>query len=558
MNSRPVIPTIPRSGRGGISQAGTDEVCCEEFRPWHVSTSLRGPSSFPRFAGSVVGTTNPKENPIVKHLVVSLFVATLATLAAAAPNPTPAMPADPKSLTKTISYADMESLLKSVNRKGIVSVSVEGKTTKGRSIYLVHARAAKPEWTVLFYAQQHGDEISGKDALLYLIRDLAKKPALLPEGVDLWIMPMMNPDGAEAGTRVNGAGVDINRDHITLEQPETRALHRVVQRIRPHIAVDCHEFARETEGYGKRGWTKWPEITMDAINNPLFDKNLMTIANDWVAAAGRAANKEGYSFLRYWVGGVPPDEEQRHSAPDIDSGMNAIGAYGGMSFIMEAAARSGDDAIAKELGDRVGAYLAMIRRVLQGVGSRSEALETISKSRARTLPPFLPTNYFWANPTGAITRFPVIDVATRQTVMVATPNMMTDIVVKKSVATPRGYAIEPRAAAELGALLDRHAVPYEKLAAPRIAEAETCTLVRVEDDFDEVYSRYEGRQIVSRSEAASRELPQGSLWVPLDGEAAARAALLLEPASLYGLFQYPRFRALVGEGGAIPILRVVR
>jgi hypothetical protein len=36
-----------------------------------------------------------------------------------------------------------------------------------------------------------------------------------------------------------------------------------------------------------------------------------------------------------------------------------------------------------------------------------------------------------------------------------------------------------------------------------------------------------------------------------------RAALLLEPSALYGLYQYPRYRALVGADGAIPVLRVV-
>lgn len=54
------------------------------------------------------------------------------------------------------------------------------------------------------------------------------------------------------------------------------------------------------------------------------------------------------------------------------------------------------------------------------------------------------------------------------------------------------------------------------------------------------------------------ELAAGSLWIPLGGDDAVRAAPPLEPASLYGLDQLPRFRALVGEGGAIPVLRVVR
>jgi hypothetical protein len=79
----------------------------------------------------------------------------------------------------------------------------------------------------------------------------------------------------------------------------------------------------------------------------------------------------------------------------------------------------------------------------------------------------------------------------------------------------------------------------------------------VEEDFDEVYSRYEGRQIVRRGAAASHELPAGSLWISLEGEAAVRAALVLEPAAMYGLYQYPRYRALVGPDGSLPVVRVV-
>ena len=35
-----------------------------------------------------------------------------------------------------------------------------------------------------------------------------------------------------------------------------------------------------------------------------------------------------------------------------------------------------------------------------------------------------------------------------------------------------------------------------------------------------------------------------------------RAALVLEPAALYGLYQYPRFRRHAATGAALPIVRV--
>jgi hypothetical protein len=470
----------------------------------------------------------------------------------------PFMPADHRALTKSVSYPEMKSFLESVDGKGPVRVTVEGTTTQGRNVYLVRlSRTERAAWNILFYAQQHGDEISGKDAALYLIREMAAHPERLPTDTAVWILPMMNPDGAEAGTRANAAGADLNRDHLTLLQPETQALYRVVRRVLPDIAVDCHEFGRSGSGWRKRGWEKWPDITMDGLNNPMFDAPRRAAADRWVNAAADAAKAAGHPFLRYWVGGVPPDEEQRHSAPDLDSGLNGIGAYGGLSFIIEAAARDGDEVIAKELGNRVDAYLALLRRFVAGNERRKEDAGAIARARVRPLPPFIPVNYLWVNPEGTVTKFPVTRVADGKTIEVATANKMTAIAVKKSVTTPASYAIEARAASEFGAMLERQAIPFERLATARSISAEPCTLLRVEEEFDEVYARYGGRQIVRCSEAATRELAAGSLIVPIEGAHAMRTALLLEPQMIYGIYAYPLFRALAGEGGALPVLRVM-
>ncbi len=491
---------------------------------------------------------------------ISLVILSLSLLSLPAPAASSALPLpeNHRTLERTISYSEMEAFLHSVDGKGNLRLSVEGTTTKGRSIFLVHAgRKTSSAWKILLYAQQHGDEISGKDALLFLLRDLAKKPDLLPKDVDLWVLPMMNPDGAEAGTRRNGAGADLNRDHLALEQPETQALHRVARRIQPDAAMDCHEFARDSSDWRERGWTKWPDITLDGLNNPLFDPVVIAAARRFVDAAAEAEAKAGHPFLRYWVGGVPPWEEQRHSAPDVDSGLNAIGMYGGLSFIAEAATPKSAAAPLGDLGNRIDAYLVLFRRLIEGDGHRAADREAIAKARHRPLPAILPTNYLRANPTAKVTAFPVVEAATGRVVKIPTPNLMTDLVVKRSVPTPLGYAVEPRAATAFRSLLDRHGIPFETLPAPKPVTVETCTLLRVEEEFDEVHSRYEGRQIVSCARAVRTELPSGSLWIPLEGEAAVRAALVLEPSMLYGLYQESSFRALAAPDGTLPIRRVV-
>ena len=496
-------------------------------------------------------------NALPRRLLAVLALA--APVAATAEVRPFALPEDHRTIGRTTSFAEMESLLRALDGTATVTVSVEGRSVSGRPLYVAHlARGERPTWRVLLYAQQHGDEVSGKDALLVLIRDIARNPGLLPADVDLWVMPMVNPDGAEADTRRNAAGADLNRDHIALEQPETQALHRLARRLLPHVAVDCHEFSRDSESWRTRGWLKWPDITMDSLNNPLFDRGVRDAAQRFLDRAAEAEAAAGHPFLRYWVGGMPPDEEQRHSAPDIDGGLNGLGMYGGESFIIEAAARHADGRRDADLGNRVDAYLVLFRAILAGDPRRGEDLAAIEAARRRPLPSFIPTNYLWVNPEAAVTDFPVVETATGRVVKVPTANLMSEMAVKRTVPTPRGYAVLPPAATAFAAVLERHGIPFESVAATRPVIAETCTLVRLEEEFDEVYGRYEGRQIVARGKAAAVELPAGALWVPLEGEAAVRAALVLEPAAMYGLYQFPTFRSLVSWDGALPVLRVVR
>ena len=104
-----------------------------------------------------------------------------------------------------------------------------------------------------------------------------------------------------------------------------------------------------------------------------------------VDEAAAAEADAGHPFLRYWVGEPPPDGEQRHSAPDVDSGLNAVGMYGGLSFIIEAAAfESG--APAGDLGNRVDAYLVLYRRFLSGGSRRAHAPAARTARRATPEP----------------------------------------------------------------------------------------------------------------------------------------------------------------------------
>ena len=88
----------------------------------------------------------------------------------------------------------------------------------------------------------HGNEPSGTDADLRLLRDLARRcedPIL--RRVIVVVMPMQNPDGHELHTRYNANGFDLNRDWLAATQPETEARLQLLLAMPPLVYDDQHE-----------------------------------------------------------------------------------------------------------------------------------------------------------------------------------------------------------------------------------------------------------------------------------------------------------------------------
>jgi protein MpaA len=97
----------------------------------------------------------------------------------------------------------------------------------------------------------HGDE----DEVAPVLELLRREP--VPDGVEMTVVPNLNPDGAAAFRRQNGRGVDLNRNFpvghgtgcwsptnyggpVPFSEPETQALAALVERIRPGVVVDFH------------------------------------------------------------------------------------------------------------------------------------------------------------------------------------------------------------------------------------------------------------------------------------------------------------------------------
>jgi protein MpaA len=131
-------------------------------------------------------------------------------------------------------------------RRIVFGHSVDGRPLVAWSYGSDHARRK-----VLVVGCIHGNECAG----LAIASSLRRQP--VPRGVQLWIVPEMNPDGAAADSRQNAHGVDLNRNFPYLwapisapvyyagprpeSEPETRAAMALVRRIRPAVTIWYHQ-----------------------------------------------------------------------------------------------------------------------------------------------------------------------------------------------------------------------------------------------------------------------------------------------------------------------------
>jgi hypothetical protein len=103
------------------------------------------------------------------------------------------------------------------------------------------------EMKVLIWSQMHGNESTGTKALFDLLNFLKSpnKFSLLRDSIldncTLTFIPILNPDGALAYTRVNAQEIDLNRDAVDLKAPESKVLHNVLREFKPDYCFNLHD-----------------------------------------------------------------------------------------------------------------------------------------------------------------------------------------------------------------------------------------------------------------------------------------------------------------------------
>jgi protein MpaA len=127
---------------------------------------------------------------------------------------------------------------------------VIGHSVQEREIRVTRVGEEGAAVNVLVVGDVHGNEPAG-EAIVAALR--SKRV----EDVTFWLVRTGNPDGRAAGTRQNARGVDLNRNfpwrwrtgargtyfpgRKAASEPETRALMRLVRRVRPQLGIYYHQ-----------------------------------------------------------------------------------------------------------------------------------------------------------------------------------------------------------------------------------------------------------------------------------------------------------------------------
>ncbi|TGV03917.1 M14 family metallopeptidase [Flavivirga rizhaonensis] len=127
------------------------------------------------------------------------------------------------------------------NLKEYVAIETIGKSVLNNPIYGLKVGEGKKR--ILMWSQMHGNESTTTKALFDLLNTLLDSDTNcknIVEACTLYVIPILNPDGAAAYTRINANRVDLNRDAQNLSQPESKTLRTVFESFKPHFCFNLH------------------------------------------------------------------------------------------------------------------------------------------------------------------------------------------------------------------------------------------------------------------------------------------------------------------------------
>jgi len=239
---------------------------------------------------------------------------------------------------------------------------------------------------VLLVGLQHGNEPAGGEAMLVLAKELATgslRPLL--DKLTVIVVPHSNPDGAYYFRRSPYSTVDINRDHVKMDLPETRALHRVVNEFEPHLFVDAHEFSVATRWIEKFGVIQSNDLMVQYATNPNVHPALTALADGkFMAGFRETTGRAGYTHFWYYTTSYNMKNRlvsMGGTTPDI--GRNFAGLQNAVSFLVESRGVGiGRESFRRRVHSHVVAITGLLNTAAENA---SELMDTVAAARADTV-----------------------------------------------------------------------------------------------------------------------------------------------------------------------------
>jgi len=517
-------------------------------------------------------------------LLLLLFSAAPRTVFAQSPSPP--VPSEWQTVAertgyrKTPRYAETGEYARRLDRaSGDIRYQSFGKSGENRDLPLVIAATnrtftpatARKAGKVLILIQAciHAGECDGKDAGLALLRDIAvtkTRPGLLQNVVVLFV-PIYNADGHErfgpfnrvnqngperAGFRANAANLNLNRDYMKADAPETRAFLRLWNEWKPDLFIDCHV----TDGADYRYNLTYDFARHGEIAAPVQAWQKRAIENGVLPAVERAGNRLAPYILLRDNGDPQKGMDGFLPSPRFSTGYAALHNRPGILIETHSL---------KNYRSRVRATYDFLWKTLDEVNQRPQSLlhavraadaETIARGKiydaARQFPVLLAL-------TGKERPFPFKGVAFRleSSDVSGTPRVVYDETeardetipffdaarVAVAVAPPLAYLVPPQWT-EVIDRLRAHGLLAKTLRVPVTIEVESYRLTNPKW----AATPFEGRVTLGAFASAPvrerRTFPAGSLLIPLDQPGANVAVHLLEPASPDSLLSWGFFNAI--------------
>jgi predicted deacylase len=141
-----------------------------------------------------------------------------------------------------------------------------------------------PKWVLL--GGVHGDEPEGAK----VVEDFIKSAKDVSDSFSTCalVIPRYNPDGLLKCERTNGHGVDLNRNFPSQDwsaeaiapryfpgskpesEPETKALVKLLQSVKPFLVVHCHTYIPQVCYTGKKS-EPWAKILAKSFGHPITE-----------------------------------------------------------------------------------------------------------------------------------------------------------------------------------------------------------------------------------------------------------------------------------------------